>query len=47
MKNKKRNRESLLKDTLLEFIFEAVWNVLMYIPRIIIRFIARLIDDIF
>ncbi len=42
MKNKKRNRNGFLKDTLIEFIFEVVWNILMFIPRIIIRLIGKI-----
>ena len=40
MKNKKRNRDGFFKDTLIEFIFEVVWNILMFIPRMIIRLIG-------
>ena len=42
MKNKKRNRDGFFKDTLIEFIFEVVWNILMFIPRMIIRLIGNI-----
>lgn len=41
MKNKKRNN-GFFKDTLIEFIFEVVWNILMFIPRMIIRLIGNI-----
>ena len=42
MKSKKRNRDGFLKDILIEFIFEVVWNILMFIPRMIIRLIGNI-----
>ena len=42
MKNKKRNRNGFFKDTLIEFIFEVVWNILMFIPRMMIRLIKNI-----
>ncbi|MDQ0342631.1 hypothetical protein J2S14_001443 [Lederbergia wuyishanensis] len=42
MKNKKRNRDGFFKDTLFESISEVVWNILMFIPRMIIRLIANI-----
>jgi hypothetical protein len=42
MKNKKRNRDGFFKDSLIEFIFEVVWNILMFIPRMIIRLIGNI-----
>lgn len=41
MKNKKRNRDGF-KDTLIELIGEVVWNILMFIPRLIIRLISNI-----
>jgi hypothetical protein len=41
MKNKKRNKNGFFKDTLIEFIFEVVWNILMFIPRMLIRLIRN------
>lgn len=42
MKNKKKNRDGFFKDTLIESVFEVVWNILMFIPRMIIRLIANI-----
>ena len=42
MKSKKRKRDGFLKDILIEFIFEVVWNILMFIPRMIIRLIGNI-----
>lgn len=42
MRNKKRNRDGFFKDTLFELIFEVVWNILMFIPRMIIRLIGNI-----
>jgi len=42
MKNKKRNRDGFFKDTLIELIGEVVWNILMFIPRLIIRLISNI-----
>ena len=53
MKIKKRKRDGFLEklfEIIVEFIFEfllkGIWNVLSFIPRMLFRFIARLIDDI-
>jgi len=42
MRNKKRNRVGFVKETFFEFIIEVFWNILMFIPRMIIRFIGSL-----
>jgi hypothetical protein len=42
-KEKKNDQDGIFKDTLIEFLFELVWNILMFIPRMMIR----LIKDIF
>ncbi|WP_455676087.1 hypothetical protein [Pradoshia sp.] len=31
-----------LKDVVIDIIVEAVWNIIMFIPRMIIRFISHL-----
>ncbi|CAM3860964.1 YqzE-like protein [Mesobacillus thioparans] len=42
MKNKKRNRGSFFKNTLIELVGEVVWNILLFIPRLIIRIISSI-----
>ncbi len=42
MKIKKRNRDGFFKDSLFEFIFEVIWNILMFIPRMVIRIIGNI-----
>jgi hypothetical protein len=42
MKNKKRNRGGFIKDGLIELIGEVIWNILMFIPRLIIRLISNI-----
>ncbi|MFB6804976.1 hypothetical protein ACFY5J_18480 [Peribacillus butanolivorans] len=42
MKNKKRKAErqnGFFKESLIEFLFEVAWNILMFIPRMMIRLI--------
>ncbi|ERN53880.1 hypothetical protein A33I_09650 [Alkalihalophilus marmarensis DSM 21297] len=43
MKNKKRNRYGQIRDTLIliELIGEALWNTIMFIPRLIIRLFSN------
>lgn len=38
-KMKKERSTGFFKDTILEFLFEIAWNIVMFIPRIMIRFI--------
>lgn len=42
MKNKKRNRGDFIKGTLFELIGEVVWNILLFIPRLIFRLISNI-----
>jgi hypothetical protein len=42
MKRKKRNRDGFFKDSLIELIGEVGWNILMFIPRMIIRLISNI-----
>ncbi len=42
MKNKKRNIGGFIKDGIFELIGEVVWNILMFIPRLIIRLISNI-----
>ncbi|MFB7642464.1 hypothetical protein [Peribacillus butanolivorans] len=42
MKNKKIKKErqnSFFKESLIELLFEVAWNILMFIPRMMIRLI--------
>ncbi|MBK5480837.1 hypothetical protein JFV29_02610 [Peribacillus sp. TH16] len=42
MKNKKRKKErqnGFFKESLIELLFEVAWNILMFIPRMMIRLI--------
>lgn len=42
MKYKKRNKVGFVKESFFELIIEVLWNFLMFIPRLIIRFIGSL-----
>jgi len=42
MKKKRRKRDRFFGETVLEFVFELLWNILMYIPRLIIRLIGNI-----
>jgi hypothetical protein len=42
MKNKKQNRKEFFKDTLIEFVSEVVFNILMFIPKMIFRLIRNI-----
>ncbi|WP_286230125.1 hypothetical protein [Neobacillus mesonae] len=43
MKNRKEKRGyGFLKDTFFEIIFEVIWNIVMFIPRLLIRIIKEI-----
>ena len=44
MKNKKR-QNGFFKETLIELLFEVAWNILMFIPRMMIRLIMKIWDS--
>ena len=44
-KKKKNGQGGIFKAILIEFLFELVWNILMFIPRIMIRLIKSIFDS--
>lgn len=43
-KVKRYDRREIVKDTLIEFLFEVFWKILMFIPRILFRLIKNLFN---
>ncbi|WP_262365981.1 hypothetical protein [Bacillus sp. E214] len=44
MRHRRRNRNGFFKESLFEIIGEIIWEILMFIPRMIIRFISNIFD---
>ncbi len=45
MRNKKRKADKqngFVKETLFELVGEVVWNIIMFIPRMVIRLISNI-----
>jgi hypothetical protein len=41
----KKRQNGFFKETLIELLFEVAWNILMFIPRMMIRLIMKIWDS--
>ncbi|MFB7640095.1 hypothetical protein [Peribacillus butanolivorans] len=45
IKIKKERQNGFFKENLIELLFEVAWDILMYIPRMMIRLIMKIWDS--